>query len=109
MAFITKDPTSTEPFSYTTTSDEDVTLSFDATPLLVSGGAPTVPLATLARVVDNGPDVPVALADAPTIISGNLIGQRLRNLAAGETYKLRVTFLTSGNRRAMTTYIVVVE
>jgi len=109
MAFITKDPTSTEPFSYTTTSDEDVTLSFDTTPLLVSAGAPTLPLAALARVVDNGADVAVTLSDAPTVTGGNLIGQRLRNLAAGETYKLRVTFLTSGNRRAMTTYIVVVE
>ena len=109
MPFIAKDPTSTEPFSYTTTSDEDVVLSFDTTPLLAGAGAPTVPLASLARVVDNGTDVPVTLTDAPTIAGGNLIGQRLRNLTAGETYKLRITFLASGNRRAMTTYVVVVE
>lgn len=109
MPYWTADATSTTPPSYTTTVDEDVTLSFDATALLVGGGVPSAPVAALTRVVDGGADEAATLADAPTLLGGNLIGQRIRNLAANTTYKLRVSFLTSGNRRAMTVYVVVVE
>lgn len=106
MAGWHEDPTSTLPPSYTTTSAEDIILRLDATPLLVSAGAPSAPAAALARLVDGGADVPVTLADAPTV-AGNIISQRLRGLVAATTYRLRVNFTTSGQVRSMTTIVEV--
>lgn len=105
-AFWAVDKTFTDPPSYETTAESDETLSFDTTALLIGGGAPSAPEAILFRVVDGGADAPVALADSPQVASGNTITQRLRGLAAGTTYRYRLTFLTSGNRRAMTTILV---
>lgn len=107
MAFWSADATSTVEASYTTSIDEDVALRFDVTALL-AGGVPSAPQSALYRVVDNGADVAVTLADTPTI-EPNTVVQRLRGLTAGTTYKLRISFLTSGNRRAMTLVVIVVE
>lgn len=108
MAFWAADPTSTVEASFTTTAEEDVALRFDVTALLVGGGVPSAPQSALYRVVDNGADVAVTLADTPTIES-NTVVQRLRGLTADTTYKLRVSFLTSGNRRALTLVVICVE
>jgi hypothetical protein len=51
MAFWSQDATSTDPPSYTTTAQEDVTLTITTTPLLVSGGAPSAPSSLLYQVV----------------------------------------------------------
>lgn len=98
-------PTSTVPPSYHTTAEEDVALTFDTTALLVAGGAPSGAVSALYRV---DTDAAVTLVDTPTV-DGNIVTQRLRGLTAGLTYRLRVTFLTSGNRRAMTLFVVVEE
>jgi len=89
------------------TPESDETISVDVTALLVAAGAPTVPLAVLYRVVDGGADTVTVLTDTPGI-AANTVTQRLRNLVAGE-YRLRLSFLTSGNRRAVTVPLVVVE
>lgn len=109
MVFWSADPTSTDPPSYATTAESDETLAFDATALLVADDPPSAPESVLYRVVDNGADVAVALTDAAALGEGNIVTQRLRDLAAGTTYRLRVTFATSGNRRAMTLVVQVVE
>lgn len=109
MVFWSADDTSVSPASYTTTADEDVTLSFDATALLAGGGAPSAPASVLYRIVDNGADEAVALPESPALGASNTITQRLRGLVAGVTYKLHISFATGGNRRAMTLVIVVVE
>lgn len=108
MAFWSQDATSTDPPSYTTTAQEDVTLTITTTPLLVSGGAPSAPSSLLYQVVDNAADVAVTLTDTPTV-NGNVISQRIRNLTANTTYRLRVSFTTSGQVRSMTTFLVVTE
>lgn len=101
-AFWSQDGTMVGPSPYyETTTEEDVTLSFDTTALLVSGGAPSSPQGAL-HVVQEGTDATATLQDQPAISTGNTITQRLRGLTAGVTYRLRITFLTSGNRRAMT-------
>jgi len=89
------------------TPESDETHAVDMTGLLVSASAPTVPLAVLYRVVDGGADTVATLTDTPAI-AANTVTQRLRNLTAGE-YRLRLSFLTSGNRRAVTVPLVVVE
>lgn len=108
-AFWAQDPTSTDPPSFTMAPEEDCTLSFDATALVVGADAPSAPTAVLHRIVDNGADAAVTLADAPQLGSGNTIQQRIRGLTAGETYRLRVLFETGGNVRAMSVVIVVTE
>jgi len=100
-AFWQVDDTFVSPPSFTMTAEADETVSLDATALLVGGDPPASPESALFRIVDNAPDVEVTLADAPTV-AGNLIRQRLRGLTADTTYRLRVSFLTSGNRRPMT-------
>lgn len=109
-AFWQADATSTDPVSFTTTSDEDVTISCDVTALLVSGGAPAVAAtpAKLYRVVNNAADAEVTLADATTV-SGNVLSQRIRGLVASEVYRLRWRFVTSGNTRTCTTVIICTE
>jgi len=89
------------------TPESDETHTVDMTGLLVNASAPTVPQATLYRVVDGGADTVVALPNAPGV-AGNSVTQRVGNLVAGE-YRLRLTFLTSGNRRGMTVALMVVE
>lgn len=103
------DETSTVPPSFVMAPEEDVTLSFDATALVVGADAPSAPMAVLHRIVDNGADAAVTLADAPTLGSGNTITQRVRGLTADTTYRLRVLFETGGNIRAMSVVIVVTE
>lgn len=109
MVFWSADDTAVSPPSYTTTAEEDVTLAFDATALLVAGDPPTVPQSVLYRVVDNGADEVIALADSPAPGASNTITQRIRGLVAGVTYKLHVSFVTGGNRRAMTLVVIVTE
>lgn len=96
------------PPTFTTTAESDETISLDATALLIGGDPPSAPQAALFRVQD-GADATATLQDAPALGGGNAITQRLRGLAAGTTYRLRVTFLTSGNRRAMTVIVICVE
>lgn len=108
-AFWGVDPTSVAPPSYTTTDSEDVTLAFDATALLVNGGAPSAPTALLTRIVDNAPDAAVTLADAPTLGTGSTILQRVRGLTANTVYRLRLNFTTSGNVRSMSLIVIVTE
>lgn len=91
-----------------TTPESDETHTFNVSGLLVSGGVPSLPLAVLYRVVSGGDDTVVTLQDTPTIASATSVAQRLRGLTAGE-YRLRLSFLTSGNRRAGTAPIIVVE
>lgn len=108
MAFWSTDATSTDPPSYTTTAQEDVTLLITTTPLLVSAGAPSAPSSLLYVVVDNAADTAVALADSPTV-SGNVISQRIRNLTAGTTYRLRVSFTSTSQVRSMTIIVICTE
>jgi hypothetical protein len=108
VAFWQEDGTFVAEKTYETTAEEDVTLSFDTFKLLVSGGAPSLPQAALF-VVQTGADVSATLQDQPAISTGNTITQRLRGLTAGVTYRLRITFLTSGNRRALTLIVPVRE
>lgn len=103
------DATMTDPPSYVTTSQEDVTLAFDVTALLVGGGAPSAPVGACFVVADNAPDTAFTLQDQPALGTGNFINQRLRGLAAGTTYRYRLTFTTGGNKRSLTTIILVVE
>lgn len=108
VAFWQADATSTAPASYVTSADEDVVLACDVTALLVSGGAASSPACTLWRIVNDGADELVALADAATAAS-NVISQRVRNLVAGVTYKLRWKFTTSGNVRTCDTIVICTE
>ncbi len=89
------------------TPESDETRTFDVTGLLVAGGAPTLPIGVLRQVVA-GVDTVVPLQDQPAVASGTTITQRFRGLTAGE-YRLRLSVLSSGNRRAGTVSIVVVE
>jgi hypothetical protein len=89
------------------TPETDETRTFDVTGLLVAGGAPTLPQGVLRQVVD-GVDTVVALQDQPAVASATTITQRLRGFTAGE-YRLRLSVLSNGNRRAGTVPIVVVE
>lgn len=109
-AFWQADDTSTDPVSYTTTSDEDVTISCDVTALLVGAGAPAVAStpAKLYRIVNNAADAEVTLADATTV-NANILSQRIRGLVAGEVYRLRWRFVTSGNTRTCSTVIICTE
>lgn len=102
------DRTLTNPPTYTTTPEESVALRFDTTELLSGDDPPTAPQSLLFRVVELGADEPVTLADAPTL-DGTIVVQRIRALPANATYRLRVTFLTGGNRRAITLTIICVE
>lgn len=108
-AFWAADATSTVPPSFVMAPEEDVTLSFDATALVVGGDAPSAPTAVLHRIVDNGADAAATLADTPQLGSGNTISQRVRGLTAGETYRLRVLFETGGNIRAMSLVVIITE
>ncbi len=108
-AYWSQVPTDTDPPSYTTTGAEDVILPLDATALLVGGGAPSAPTATLYRLVDGGADVAVALPDTPTLGTPPLVNQRIRGLAGHTVYRLFVSFTTGGQIRTMSRVIVVVE
>lgn len=108
MPFWSADDTFVAPPSFTTTAGADETVAIDVTPRLVGGDPPTDPLATLYRIVDNGADVAADLADSPAV-DGNTITQRLRDLEAGTVYRLRLTFLTGGNRRPATLAVICVE
>lgn len=103
------DATTTIPPTYTTTPEEAVTLSCDATLLLVDGDPPASPppQATLHRLVEGGADVAVTGLEATTV-AGNVLAQRLPTLAAGAVYRLRWRLVTSGNTRACTTIVVCV-
>lgn len=108
MAFWQADETTVTPPAFYTTAEGDETVAIDVTALLVSAGAPSVPQTVLFTVVDNAPDTAVTLADTPTLV-GNIFSQRLRGLTANTTYRLRGSFLTSGNRRPFTLFVVVRE
>jgi len=91
---------STEPPSKTLSPEMDIVIPFDATALLVTASAPTVPVSYCWNLATGAT---VTLQDVPTLAGGatpNVINQRVRALPAG-TYVLRVTFLTAGNRLAM--------
>jgi len=109
-SFWAADDTATVPPSYVTTVEEDVTLSCDVTALLVSGGVPAVAAtpAKLYRIVDGAADVEVVLADVTTVAT-NILSQRIRNLTANTTYRLRWRFVTSGNTRTCSTILQVTE
>ena len=100
--------TATVPPVYYTKPQEDVVLETTMTALIVAGGAFSAPQSLLERV-DTDDDV--TLADAPTLSGTNnaVLNQRIRNLEAGVTYRLTLSALTSGNRRAVTALIVCEE
>jgi hypothetical protein len=107
-AFWQEDGTFVAEKTYETTAESDEVLSFDTTKLLVSGGAPSSPQAALF-IVQTGADATATLQEQPTVSTGNTITQRLRGLTAGVTYRYRLSFLTSGNRRAVTLICKCVE
>lgn len=92
----------------TVTPETDETYEITVSGQIVNASAPTLPIGVLYAVVDGGPDTEITLLDQPTVASATALRQRIRGLTPGE-YRLRITFLTSGNRRPVTLPIRCVE
>lgn len=90
------DETTVDEEHYITTPQEDVVLAFTTTALLSGGDNPS---SVVSRMYST-PTQLFTLLDDPTVV-GATISQRLRGLAAGTHYLLRITFETGGNTRSM--------
>lgn len=85
----------------------DAAVAIDLTSALATGEAPTNVTATLWRLKAYGEadhtdvtgDVPDKLPGDP-VIAGNVVSQRVANLARGRTYRIYFTWGAAGNRRS---------
>lgn len=94
---------SVKPPSFQMGFNEDITISFDTT---AYGNSPSSPSAVL-YTFDTGSDVSASLEDQPTLGGGNIVNQRLRNLASGTTYRLEELVTIGGNVMRMLLYVEV--
>lgn len=88
------DATSVNPPSTVMVAGEDLVFAFNAAPLLASGETVGSATATLVRL-DTG--AAVTLQDAPAVVGGNAVNQRVRDLTADVTYLLHI-LATIGTR-----------